>query len=262
VDQETRLISVSAAQRRAAIYFVLVSGAIWIGVMGACREIVDEKDVIFRELRTCVDAFPYVVAKCVAQGLLVGGQTAVLAGVVASVLLHGGWQAVIVLWAVLWAAGFAAACLGLLVSAVARDSRTALTIVPVLMIPQLLLGGLLRPPAQAGEASVARRLCEYATIQRWGFEAAVATDSYRESGVVSVEFASWDLRARYAEFNLLKSEEKGIMSLLFRETALDRARPTEQPYVTWVFLSRLALVCLFAVLFLLGTWVAVRTRFG
>jgi len=55
---EEHLISVPTAQRRASVYFVLVSAAIWIGLMGSCREIVTEQHVLFREARTCIRLLP------------------------------------------------------------------------------------------------------------------------------------------------------------------------------------------------------------
>lgn len=217
VSRETRLISTAAAQRRAGLYFVLVSAAVWIGVMGACREIVAEKDVLLREFRTCTRVGPYLAAKFTVQCLLTGAQTAVLASVVGLGLLEAPGVSWAALWGALWLTALASAALGLFVSSTCSTTRVALTIVPVLMVPQLLLGGLMRPPAEwSGEHRV-RALCERIIVQRWGLEAAVATDAYADNGVVSVQFSSWDrLSGRYGELNLLTTSETGMRALLFQ----------------------------------------------
>ena len=129
------------------------------------------------------------------------------------------------------------------------------------MVPQLLLGGLLRPPAQAGEPSAIRRACEFVTVQRWGFEAAIATDVYCSSNIVSVGFGSWDLTARYAELNLLRPEERGLLPLFFKPTHLDRQCPASIPPMTWTVITRIAVLLVFALASLAGTWLAVRVRF-
>jgi ABC transport system ATP-binding/permease protein len=217
-EAETRLISEAAAQRRASIYFSLVSAAIWFGVMGACREVVQEIAVVHREARSGVRLGPYLLAKVVLQVLVVGAQTGLLTLMMVKLLLGLDAGAALKLWGVLALTGITAACLGLLISSLSPTQRVALTFVPILMMPQILMGGLLRPPAR-GEPSFARDAITSLTLQRWGFEAATAVDRYARDGVLSVQFGDapkptpqW----RYTELDMLRASEGSLVALYFK----------------------------------------------
>lgn len=216
---DTEHLGVPAAQHRAAIYFVLVSAAIWIGLMGSCREIVGEQHLLLRESRSCISLGPYLCAKLAVQALLTALQIAVLTAVVAVALLHSGWRDGVVLWLVLWLTAFAAVALGLLISCLAPSIRAALTLVPILMLPQLLMGGLLRQPAAAG-VGWGYRCCAAGTLQRWGFEAALLTDQHATRHVLSVRFDPGTMGRRYGELNLLQATEQGLHNLFFNEPAV------------------------------------------
>jgi hypothetical protein len=261
VARETRLISVSAAQRRAALYFVLISATIWIGILGSCRDIVAEKDVLFRELRTCSRIGPCLLAKFSVQVVLVGLQTAAIAAMVYPVLLAHGQRSGLILWGVMWLAGCAAVCLGLLLSSLSPNIRAALTLVPLLMVPQLLLGGLLRPPAQASVESPLRTCFEHLTLQRWGFEAAVATDRYVAGGVVAVELARWGTPTRCGELAQLKPTERNIHSLFFNDAAPESLLARLAPAALGKSGPPVVMLAVLSGVLLLLAYAAVRIRF-
>jgi len=60
----------------------------------------------------------------------------------------------------------------------------AVTAVPLLLVPQLLLGGFVRSRSAFDELGPVHPALSEVTIQRWGFEAAVATDAYARDGVL------------------------------------------------------------------------------
>ena len=90
-----------------------------------------------------------------------------------------------------WLAGFGAITIGLWISCVIKSVRWALALVPVVMMPQILMGGLLRPPAQIeyGKEGFLQELwrdywnkCSKITLQRWAFEAELIIDTrFRDS---------------------------------------------------------------------------------
>lgn len=85
----------------------------------------------------------------------------------AGVLLPG----LVELWLGLTLAGGAAMCIGLLISAVANNADRALSLLPLLLVPQLVLsGGLL----SLSEAPVLR-WPSYLASSRWGFAALAGT---------------------------------------------------------------------------------------
>lgn len=212
-------LSEAAAQRRGTIYFVLVSAAIWFGIMGASKEIVTEKHILNREIRSCVHIAPYVGAKMVLQIGVVGLQVLMLVGMVMP-LLGGGWGTSLLLGLALWATSSLAAAVGLLISSWAPTYRVALTVVPLIMMPQLLFGGLMRPLVDIDPSCRAPRLLSYLTIQRWGFEPALATDEYRvgnvlKQGVVDAEEYPG---GRYGDLNIIGSREISILGVFFPNT--------------------------------------------
>lgn len=237
-QKNTFQIGAAAAQRRCAVYFVLVSAAIWFGIMGACKEVVNEQHVLFRELRCCFGVLPYLSAKFFVLTLMVGLQTALLVALVAPAMLDLNLAVGVLLWSVLWLAAVASVALGLLLSSASPSSRVALTLVPLLMLPQLLFGGLLRPgpstleetappnvvsrpsiqgPLDLGIASVVLRSL---AIQRWGFEAALALDRYATNGVLTLTL-SWPdpdpTRMLQADdwMRAINTKEVSLVSLVF-----------------------------------------------
>jgi hypothetical protein len=207
-QEDTFPISAANAQRRCGLYFVMVSAAIWFGIMAAAREIVNEQHVLFRELRCCFSVLPYLAAKFVVLTWIVGLQTFLLMTLVGPLMLGLTIPVCLMLWGTLWLTAAAAVSLGLLLSAVSPSSRVALTLVPLLMLPQLLFGGLLRPGPSTLEESPPPAIVLKAgnpprhtfqamstvlrsmAIQRWGFEAALALDRYATNGVLTLAL-SW-----------------------------------------------------------------------
>jgi hypothetical protein len=251
-QQDAFHISVAGAQRRCGLYFVLVSAAIWFGIMSACREIVNEQHVLFRELRCCFDVLPYLAAKFVVLVLVVAVQTALLVALVGPAMLGLAPGAEFKLWGVLWLTAVDAVCLGLLLSAASSTIRVALTLVPLLMLPQILFGGLLRPgPSTIQEDAapkVAVSFSEHAqerldatavfmrslVIQRWGFEAALSLDRYATNGVLILNL-SWpdpnpDRMFRADEWmRAVNTKESSLVELVFDRPEAPAATPALEP---------------------------------
>jgi ABC-2 type transporter len=185
---EQWMISPQMAQRRGAVYFVLVAAAVWLGVVAGCREIVIEKHVLRREARTCIRLGPYLAAKLAGQMALAAVQCALLTLLVAPGLLGVSPLKLVGVWLALWVTAGAACSLGLAISAAAPSYRAALTAVPLVLIPQLLFGGLLRPNSAMAPGSGLSRVAGWLTFQRWGFESALAMDQYAANGVMLQEF--------------------------------------------------------------------------
>ncbi|WP_320672241.1 ATP-binding cassette domain-containing protein [Patulibacter defluvii] len=145
--------------------FMLVVGAVWLGLITACREIARERDALYREVAIGVRIGPYLLSKCAVLFPLVAFQVLLL--VVAVALLqppdgpasqYGGVLVVCVV------AGWGSAAIGLLVSAVVRNPGQATTALPLVVIPQFLLAGALIPPAQMIDPV---RVLSDMTLSRW-----------------------------------------------------------------------------------------------
>lgn len=212
----TNLISEPSAKARASIIFTLVVASLWFGLMGACKEIVTEHHILERESRSCVTLGPYVFAKMWIQLNMIAIQTGLLTMMVVPIMLRLSVLHVFLMWLVLWVAGISAAALGLLVSSIANTYRVALSAVPLLMIPQLLLGGLLRPIEMTKGISLWPRLLSYATIQRWAFEAGLFIDRFSDGDVLR-QFINTNPVGKYTELKIIEFQEGTLVGSFFGE---------------------------------------------
>jgi ABC-type multidrug transport system permease subunit len=280
-------ISAAAAQRRCGLYFVLVSAAIWFGIMSACREIVNEQHVLFRELRCCFGVMPYLAAKFLVLTLVVALQTALLVLLVGPSMLGLTLTVCLKLWGVLWLTAVGAVSLGLLLSSISPSSRVALTLVPLLMLPQLLFGGLLRPgpssveetppPAIASSPSkqipyhlsATARAFRSLALQRWGFEAALALDRYATNGVLSLSL-SWPdpdpgrMLQPEEWMRAIKTRELSLVGLVFNDPE-NPPRPVSElsgrAGRLWLAFKPVIVLAGMVVVFLAGCYGTLRMRF-
>jgi ABC-type multidrug transport system ATPase subunit/pSer/pThr/pTyr-binding forkhead associated (FHA) protein len=130
-------------------YFVLALVAIWFGTSVASREIIRERAVYTRERMVNMRLFPYVGSKLFVLSMIVSLQCLLLYGSLkfmhyAGLMSVPGWalpQIVIVLIT----AGVGIA-LGLFISAIVKTSEMATSMVPLILIPQILFSGLVGVP--------------------------------------------------------------------------------------------------------------------
>jgi hypothetical protein len=81
------------------------------------------------------------------------------------------------LWGVAWATSLAGAALGLFISAAVKTENMAVSLVPLILIPQIVFSGVLRPVDVTGEpyyggARVVAGAVSKATIAYWSYDAA------------------------------------------------------------------------------------------
>ena len=133
------------------VYFVLSLVAIWFGTSVAAREIIRERPVFRRERMVNLGILPYLGSKLFVIGLIVTFQCLLLfvplklldlANVMA---MPGELFGIPQLWAMLLTAGVGVA-LGLFISALVRTSEMATSLVPLILIPQILFSGLVGVP--------------------------------------------------------------------------------------------------------------------
>lgn len=137
-------------------YFVLALVAVWFGTSIAAREIIRERAVYNRERMVNLGLLPYVGSKLFVLSLIVGLQCILLFGllrlfhVVGMMKLPGTSLGLPQLGVVLLT-GMVGIALGLLVSAVVKTSEMATSLVPLLLIPQMIFCGLVGVPKGVGK---------------------------------------------------------------------------------------------------------------
>ena len=141
----------SASAPRDFPFFIMAVVAMWFGTSVAAREIIRERAIYTRERMVGMGLVPYLGSKLVVLGVLVGAQTVLLFGTLKLLdvagfmslpgLLGGLPQLGIMLLTALVGVGF-----GLLVSALVKTSEMATSLVPLILIPQILFAGLVGVP--------------------------------------------------------------------------------------------------------------------
>jgi ABC-type multidrug transport system ATPase subunit len=159
-----------AAGKAAQLVFLMVTIAIWLGSINGAREIVKERNVVSRELAIGVRVPAYVASKLVVLLTMTAAQVVLFSLIVLTLRPPNESQTTsLVLVGVLVLSGWIAVLLGLLVSAYASSEDHATGIIPLLLVPQLLLGGAIVSLEDMGGL-----MSKIAAVvpARWGFAAA------------------------------------------------------------------------------------------
>jgi ABC-type multidrug transport system ATPase subunit/predicted component of type VI protein secretion system len=131
-------------------YFVLALVAVWFGTSLAAREIIRERAVYNRERMVNLGLLPYVGSKLFVLTVIIGFQCTTLYGALklfhyTGLMKFQGWA--VLQLAVMILTGVVGLALGLLISAVVKTSEMATSLVPLILIPQILFSGLVGVPA-------------------------------------------------------------------------------------------------------------------
>ena len=136
---------IAAKQLESGIHptlFLICAAAFWLGCSNVARELISDKAVYYRETRAGLRPVAYLGAIFSSQLLLVLLQTAMIAALAWSLV---GLSANFFLgWFVLFITAASGICLGLLISAFATTEVAAISIVPVILLPQLMMGGYIK----------------------------------------------------------------------------------------------------------------------
>ena len=161
-----------------SVLFLMTVSAIWFGTNNAAKEIVGELPIYRRERMFNLRILPYIFSKIVVLTFFSAIQVLVFIGI--TYLLVGTdalkfaayWDNV----GLMLYLCFSATLLGLLVSALVNSTEKVMTIIPIVLIPQIMLAGVM--------ATIpAKSVVEYASytmLSRWGTESfAYVQDSIR-----------------------------------------------------------------------------------
>jgi ABC transport system ATP-binding/permease protein len=135
-------------------FFVIALVAVWFGTSVSAREIIRERAVYNRERMVNLGLLPYVGSKLFVLSIIVGVQCFLLIGTLKLFHLAGliklpGNPIIIgdtLQVFVMILTGMVGIALGLLVSATVKTSEMATSLVPLILIPQILFSGLVGVP--------------------------------------------------------------------------------------------------------------------
>ena len=165
--------------------FALTCVGIWNGCFNSIQVICRERDVVKREHRAGMHISSYIIAHLIYQALLCLMQTAVTVYVMRRVGIEFPENGLFTRWAVVdigftvFLVTYAADALSLWISSLARNTTTAMTIMPFVLIFQLVFsGGMLTLPEWS------KPLTDM-TISRYGLTALAAQADYNSRPLVS-----------------------------------------------------------------------------
>lgn len=149
----------------ATTMFVTALAAIYFGCSSTAREIVNELPVYRRERMVGLSIFAYLCSKVTLLVAISSIQCALLLGVVYWFCgLQSSWWD---LYSVLFASGLAGGAMGLLISATFRTVEAAAGILPLLLLPMIVLGGIL---VKLKDLPTPTRPLAASMPSRWAFE--------------------------------------------------------------------------------------------
>ncbi len=148
------------------IFFLAVLSVLWFGSSNAAKEIVKETAVYTRERMVNLSVSAYVGSKITVLAGIAAVQCAIVGGIIA--MFQGGVHHMPSLVLVLLLAAVAGTALGLLISAMSSNVTKAITAVPLVLIPQIILAGVIVP---LGDMNRPVSAASYLTISRWANQA-------------------------------------------------------------------------------------------
>lgn len=151
-----------------SVLFLMAISAVWFGTNNAAKEIVGELPIYRRERMFNLKIMPYLFSKILVLGFFSFIQVLSFVAIVFytvgnnSVHMNNYWGYV----GVMFYLAFSATLLGLLVSAMVSNTEKVMTVIPIVLIPQIILSGVITAIPEDSAAEIV----SYGMLSRWGTE--------------------------------------------------------------------------------------------
>jgi ABC-type multidrug transport system ATPase subunit len=151
-----------------SLLFALSCSAFWVGMLNAIQEICKERNIMKREYMTGLSLSTYISSKIMVLGLLCFIQSLLITGVFGAmvglpdegVLLPPFIELLITTFIT----ALASTAMGLFVSSLFTNADRAMTVAPILLMPQILFSGLIFKLSDATE------VISWFAVCRWSME--------------------------------------------------------------------------------------------
>lgn len=153
------------AQKTSTSIFLMGLAALWFGCSNAAREIVGEWAIYHRERMVNLKLPSYLGSKFAVLGGLCLLQCMILVAIVdAGCGLEG--DALLYLL-ILWVVSLVGVGMGLLISSLAKTSEVAIALLPIVLLPMVILGGMMK---SVHDMNGMMRFASNFTPTRWAYE--------------------------------------------------------------------------------------------
>ena len=151
-----------------SLLFALSCSGFWVGMLNAIQEICKERSILKREYMTGVSLTSYILSKilvlgtlCLIQSLMIVAVFALLVGLPEKGVIIGAfWE----FFVTTFLTSISSAVMGLFVSSLFNNADRAMTMAPILLMPQILFSGLLF------KLEGVTKVISYLTVCRWSME--------------------------------------------------------------------------------------------
>lgn len=130
-----------------SLLFALSCSAFWVGMLNAIQEVCKERTIMKREYMTGLSLNAYICSKIIVLGILCLLQSFLIIGVFAKTvgLPDEGimLSPIMELWISTFLTAIASTAMGLFVSSLFTNADRAMTVAPILLMPQILFSGLI-----------------------------------------------------------------------------------------------------------------------
>ena len=188
--------------------FALVCVCIWNGFFNSIQSVCRERSIVKREHRAGLHITAYIAAQVIYQLLLCLAQTAITLIICRLTGVQIPGKGVVTSWGLLdlgvtiLLVTFAADMMALLISCIVRTTTTAMTVMPFLLIFQLVFSGTF-----FSLDGFAEKLSSL-TISRWGINSFCAVGRYNEQPMVTL----WNTLFKFRDLEVLG--QKPLLALI------------------------------------------------
>jgi ABC transport system ATP-binding/permease protein len=148
-----------------SIAFFLVVSALWFGCSGAAQQLVRERSIYHRERMVNLRLDAYLLSKFCLPGIIGAVQCVLMLAIVRCWKDDVVWP---IMLPTLILASWNGVAIGLIISALAGSADKATSIVPLSLLPQIILAGVLTPIA---DMNTATSVASHAIAARWANQA-------------------------------------------------------------------------------------------
>ncbi len=151
-----------------SLLFALSCSAFWVGMLNAIQEICKERTIMKREYMTGLSLSAYICSKIIVLGILCLIQSVMITGVFnvmvglpeKGIIMHPFLELLVTTFIT----AVASTAMGLFVSSLFTNADRAMTVAPILLMPQILFSGLIF------KLSGATEIISWIAVCRWSME--------------------------------------------------------------------------------------------
>ena len=182
--------------------FTLISACIWVGIFNSIQSICKERAIIKREHRSGLSIPAYILSHMIYQAVICLVETLVILLISMIFIDYPAGSALFLeihveYFITFFLVTYAADVLGLAISAIVKSPTTAMTVMPFILIIQLIFAGLIFP-LNGATGTIAN-----VTLSKWGLNATCISADYNE--LVPYE----KMKMRYTVWDVC--QEKGLV---------------------------------------------------